>query len=451
MKVLLTIIIGLFLTSCGFRATESEVVWRKGDSLKNYEKSVKEAEALEWKTENSTEFAGYKIDQKTQILNGREVLDTQSKKASDLKTNEPLVFAAQYKKKGFFPLLEDKSDPKKLLQQFIVKHSEMSSAKFEIPEPVFLQEGATLVSLWRATFQDKTQAGQVLFYKNLNIHSVKIISSQFDTHATIFPKGPKRSELTQVLLSELSELSKLSSPRVLVDSEAPGSELNLKEPLVYSPQDPKFDQVQAYYILDSSLKWFETKFGYKPYKKIEAVVHLSYPEKTNAAFYYAGKIRIGTGDDITYSHLAQDPSIVTHESAHSIIEAVAHLPFDGEGGSLNEGFADFFACVQLQNPYMGEAAYLQGPYKRSLLTVISFNEKDGGLYHDSLILSGLLWNFYQVLGENKSLKIASRLLVEMHSRSDLSDLKIMLPVVMEDVLEPGDLRKAKKIAEERGF
>lgn len=451
MKNLGVLLFIISLASCGFKVTESEIVWRSTDSNISFEKASKEANQLDWKVESVSEFGGARIEQKAQTLAGREVLQTYSKTALDVKTAQPFLFSAQYKLKGFLPVIPDTTDPVSLKEKFLEKYPEYSKFKTQDPEAVLIQDGSAFLPLWKLIYEDHHEARQILFSKDLKIHSKKVISSHFDVHATIFPKGPKRSELTQVLLSELSEFTKLSSSRVLVDSEAPESALNTQEPLVYNPKDPQFDQVQAYYILDSSLRWFEQKFGYKPFKKIQAVVHLSFPEKTNAAFYYSGKIRIGTGDDVQYSRLAQDPSIVIHESAHSVIEAVARLPFEGEGGSLNEGFADFFASVQLQNPFMGEVAFLKGPYKRSLLTVVKFNEKDGGLYHDSHILSGLLWEIYQTLGETKSLKVASRLLVEMHSQSNFAELRTLLPKVLTDVLEPADLRKATKIAAERGF
>lgn len=70
--------------------------------------------------------------------------------------------------------------------------------------------------------------------------------------------------------------------------------------------------------------------------QIEAVVHVGFPDKINSAFYFRNKIRLGGGDDVTYSNLMHDPSIVYHESFHAMIDHLAHLPFEGEGASLKK-------------------------------------------------------------------------------------------------------------------
>jgi hypothetical protein len=453
---ILTLFLSIFVilasvVSCGIRSENQVVRWREGDSIDILERNQKEINRQDWKKTSEVEFAGFLIEQKQQTISDRNVQGTYFNKVTKLNAFKPHLLFAQYKKKGIFPLLPDKMDPEVLINQFVESHSEYKKMKLLHFSRVLQQKGSGLITLWRAEFEDKTKVIEVLFSKNLEIFSVQILSSDFDVNANVFPRGAKHSTLTQVLFTNLLDFNSLSSSRVIVQSEAPNSNLNLKETLNYEPTDLKFDQVQAFYSLDSSLAWFETKFGYKPYSKLEADTNISYPEKTNAAFYYGGKIRIGTGDDVIYSHLAQDPSIVIHESAHSIIEAVAHLPVDGEGGSINEGFADFFACTQLQTPYLGEVSFVGAPYKRSLLTVVKLAEKTGGLYHDSLILSGLLWQLQKELGETTSLKIASRLLVEMNPTSDFEEVRKILPTVLTDVLDPNDLRRAQKILIDRGF
>lgn len=448
-----TIYIFLFfiLTSCSYRASEKAVSWRQGEGPEKYADTLLSVLSVDWQPLSTSEFAGFKIEYKSQQMSGYEVQNSFVKITDVLETEAPYNLSAHLQKKGILPILGWREDATKAQEAFLKKHPIYQNSKIESFEEIVGSSKHQLVFLWRTILLKDSQLWEVLLNKNLKIISVTRLGSHFDVQAKIYPKGAKRSDLTSVLLLEIDDIERLSSSRVVISSEAPHSSLNTQEPLNFSPQDLKFDQVQAYFNLDSSLRWFEEKFGYKPYQKVQAVVHLSYPEKTNAAFYYGGKIRIGTGDGINYSHLAQDPSIVIHESAHSVIEAVARLPFEGEGGSLNEGFADFFACVQLGHPFMGEQAYLKGPFKRSLKTILKLDEKNGGLYHDSQILSGLLWQFYEDLGEKDSLKIASRLLVEMNPLSDFAELKALLPKVLYDVLGPAELRKALKILEARGF
>ena len=161
-------------------------------------------------------------------------------------------------------------------------------------------------------------------------------------------------------------------------------------------------------------------------ERLHAVVGVGYPEKTNTAFYFENKIRLGRGDDIDYAMLAADPSIVYHESFHGLIDGLARLPFEGEGGSLNEGFADFFTCAALNRPFVGESAYLKAPYKRTIQSAMTLAEKTGGLYHDSQIISSLLWEIRTKLGNAKSLKIAADTLVELNPNSDFTDFNNQL-------------------------
>jgi hypothetical protein len=450
MKVI-CLLFTFLLCSCSYRASEKAVNWHKGEGAEKLAETSKSISTADWQVDSRVEFAGFKIEQKSQVLKGSEVEDTYSKSSEEIDSKSLFNLSAQFQKKGILPLIFVPEDSSKARDEFLKKYPQYSSEELESFKSVFGSSDNQLELLWKGVLFQNNQLWEILLTKELKILSLKRIGSHFDVQAKIFPKGAKHSELTLVTLLEIMDQERLSSPRVVVTSEVPGSALNTQETLNFSPQDLNFDQVQAYYNLDASLRWFEEKFGYKPYQKIQAVVHLSYPDKTNAAFYYNGKIRIGTGDGVTYSHLAQDPSVVIHESAHTVIEAVARLPFEGEGGSLNEGFADFFTAVQLENPLMGEQSYLKGPYKRNLNTVIKLGEKTGGLYHDSQILSGLLWQFYQQIGEKNSLKIASRLLVEMNPLTDFAALQALLPKVVYDLLEPVDLRKALKILEERGF
>jgi Zn-dependent metalloprotease len=159
-----------------------------------------------------------------------------------------------------------------------------------------------------------------------------------------------------------------------------------------------------------------------------------------------------TGDDEIYSHLSQDPSVVIHESVHALVDVVAGLPFEGEGGSLNEGFADYFTAVQLNNPNMAEASYLKGPFRRSVVNSVTLNDKNGGLYHDSAIVSGTLWDLRERFGNIVGLRLASLTLNRLVPGSDFKDFGDSLHVVLESELgNAGDLQAGKEILRKRGF
>jgi Zn-dependent metalloprotease len=160
---------------------------------------------------------------------------------------------------------------------------------------------------------------------------------------------------------------------------------------------------------------------------------------------------LGLGDDQTYSHIPQDPSIVIHESVHALVDSIARLPYEGEGGSLNEAFADFFTALQLDNPNMGEAAYLKGPYRRTLANDFKLADKTGGLYHDSGIVSGALWDLRKSLGQDKARQIALSTLNRLTPGSDLADFGVQVKEVLSLVLSIEEVGIAVAMLEKRGF
>jgi hypothetical protein len=149
--------------------------------------------------------------------------------------------------------------------------------------------------------------------------------------------------------------------------------------------------------------------------------------------------------------LASDPSVVYHESFHALVDGLAHLPFENEGGSMNEGFADFFTCVALNRPYLGEASYVKAPYKRSLTTLVRLDEKTGGLYHDSAIVSGLFWEIKEKLNTEKSLLLATDTLSMLNPYSLFADFNKSLLGVMQKNLNTDDRQTVSLILKNRGF
>lgn len=294
-------------------------------------------------------------------------------------------------------------------------------------------------TLWKAYF-----SGQTLVLNEKQ-------GSQFnDLTAQIYPSGPKQSTLTDILMQGLLLNSAVTNQFVLVDSESPEKMNGLLPHLKFDTQDARFDQVQVFYYLDFIQTWMRENLSVRFPEKLNAVVDVGYPEKTNTAFYFQNKIRFGRGDGVDYGMLASDPSIVYHESFHALIDGMARLPFEKEGGSINEGFADFFTCVVLNRPFLGEASYLKGPYKRSIQSDILLSEKTGGLYHDSQIVSSLFWDIKENLGKEKSLKFATETLAKLNPRTDFDHLNSQM-IIVTKTLSTTDQDIVKAILSKRGF
>lgn len=450
-KVLLLLF--LFGVSCGEQKKLHSVEWQKGESRS----VLQELRAVSLTAPVTLSSSREVVEFREQNVQGIPLEDSFVKNLKDSSGNEVLIRAA-------VSLDEDKLKKLKL-EEFALKKKNIAKElpiifpifrKFppEKIEMIIAHKHGFYEPLWRVTYTDgKGIPWELRLNGHHEVRGVKRVGSQFhDTVASVFPKGPHKSSVQDVLLKGLKAQPTLANSRLLVSSQASTKITDVMTPLKFTPQDSRFDQVQVFYFLEESLQWFENKLQIKLPFQLQAEVHVGAPDKTNAAFYYQGKIRLGAGDDEVYAHLAQDPSVVIHESVHALVDVVARLPFEGEGGSLNEAFADFLTALQLNNPNMGEASYLKAPFRRSVVNDLKLSEKTGGLYHDSGIASGTLWSLSTRLGAEKGRQLAILTLNRLVPSSDLRDfgakLKDVLPLVLSSEEE---LKAARSILAERGF
>jgi Zn-dependent metalloprotease len=131
-----------------------------------------------------------------------------------------------------------------------------------------------------------------------------------------------------------------------------------------------------------------------------------------------------------------------------LIEKIAHLPFQGEGGSINEGYADFFASFCRENPLLGENSYKTAPYKRSVETSVKFSEANGGLYHDSAIVSGVFWKLRSVISEDKIINLAMKTLNRLGPDADLNLFKLNLSEQAAGLFTGEELDSVNKVLKE---
>lgn len=296
-------------------------------------------------------------------------------------------------------------------------------------------------TLWRATFN---------VHKKL-LSKERLGSNFSDTQTSIYLKGPKLGPLTDVTIKGLDAHPALINTNIMVDSEGANKIISLAPILKFDPKDERFDQIQVFYYLDFVINWMKNNLDIRFPERLQAIVNVGYPDKTNTAFYFQNKIRLGRGDEVHYSMMAADASIIYHEAFHALIDGVAHLPFDNEGGSLNEAFADFFTCVVLNSPLLGESSFLEAPYRRTIESSIKLNDKTGGLYHDSQIISSLLWEIKQKLGNDKSLKIAMQTLLQLNPVSQFSDFNSQLLIAANQFSTAEDFEIISNLLRKRGF
>lgn len=287
------------------------------------------------------------------------------------------------------------------------------------------------------------ERGSFLATRDAGFHAI-------DAVATVFPRGPRASALDQVTLDGLDGSGGLRSALLTTSSgqslQARASNNRFEFPV----DDPRFDQVQAYYYADSILQWFYERFAYAAPSHLDLKVQVG--ENSNAAYYYDNKVRIGSGDGVRFTHMPRDPSIVMHEVLHSIVDHYAHLPADGEGGGLNEALADFFSLSFLETPRSGEVANIAEPYTRTLENTASYEESIGaGPYGGARFVGGTLWDLREALGRDKAEKLAFRTMLRLGSGSVYSDFVPSLRAAADGLCDEAERSLIREILASRGW
>jgi hypothetical protein len=267
--------------------------------------------------------------------------------------------------------------------------------------------------------------------------------------AHAFPKGPKKSALSEVTLLNLNPGLELSNLKIQVTSNTGQNVSVTPQPLIFDPKDQRFSQVQVFYTLQEANLWFEQNLGWSWAGRLKVETQLGHPEKINSAFYYANRIRLGEGDGVIYENIPFDPSIVVHESTHALIDRLSSLPFQGEGGSINEAYADFITSCQQNSSALGETAYKLGPYTRNLSSSLNWHDLNGGLYNDSLVLSTFFWSLKEKIGEQTTLKLLLKVLRDTRPDENLESFKRKLIIQSKLILPPQEQKSFNQLLNER--
>lgn len=295
---------------------------------------------------------------------------------------------------------------------------------------------------------DKGFVSQMFFDKSAKLLKEEVLSSDFDAQAWIYPFSDIR-KIQETVLKKLEINKALKNQKISVYS-SDSSELSDKNaPWQFSTTDPRFDQIQAFHYADTITNLLESSFGFSFLTEVQIQTAFNYPEKTNAAFTFNNQIRLGLGDDLSYKSLAQDPTIIAHELGHVIVSQISGLSTQGESGSLNEAFADYISASINQTSLMGSFSYIPKPFKRNLDEFITWDMAKGGLYFDSQIFSGILWEIRKNFGSAISNKIALRTISRLSSYAKFTDFPQALLLASKDLLTSEDHNKLIQILRKR--
>lgn len=448
MKLFFAFLGWVFVCGCSNSNNLQHTQWHKGDDIRD----LQFLNEIDMPIPQSLSVLNEKIEYSPQVYSGIPIENTFVKKINS-KDGQLLSVASSHKNDFYkfrnLDIAAFKITPK--IETEIQKKFSLESKKDLLNLSPLLEASGKLV--WSFSYFEKSgEPYLVKLDKHLNVLSKTPVGANlFDGTAVIFPMGPKLSQLKEVSLFNLSFQPPLSNPKFIITSPLTGAFTDGDHTLRYNPQDPRFDQLQVYYYVSQVLDWIHTTLGVELNLPLDIQLHVGFPEKTNAAFYYQGKIRLGSGDDVFYSKIPQDPSIVSHEVFHALVEGLSRLPFEGEGGSLNEAFADFFTAQMLGRPQMGESSFLQGPYKRTVANEKKWSDKAGALYGDSLIISGLLWELSESISPTKIRSVALKTLSHLNPVSQLIDFNRECREALHEYLTDEEYIRAQAILARREF
>lgn len=277
-------------------------------------------------------------------------------------------------------------------------------------------------------------------------------ANHVDGQAQVYPEGPRLSGLATVTLPDLVGNGTLTGRLLNVISAIGLQVWSPDQKFVFPVSDRRFDLVQAYYTISRGYAWLKENIGAEVSRPVNVRLHVGEGGRSNAAFYHDNTIFLGSGDGVLYRDLLLDPSVLLHEASHALIDAYAGLPSEGEGGSFNEGFADLFAALILDNPHLGEVSYVPGPYRRTLENRLKAYENfQAGVYQNGSIIGGTFWDMKPTLGSALIAQLAFRTLVRLGAGARFDDFPEALQHAAQGLLSDEQRALVMGVARNRGW
>ena len=193
-----------------------------------------------------------------------------------------------------------------------------------------------------------------------------------------------------------------------------GRAFEVDEQFLYGRDDPRFEQVMAYYAITRAQEYIQ-RLGFTDIQSDGITVKVDQYGIDNSYFDPTKDlIRLGKGgvDD------AEDLEVIWHEYGHAIQEAES--PGFGEGhdaGSIGEGFGDYWAATMSQPVSDGYGVTCIAEWDSVSYTVdvphclrradtdLMVDDETGRIHHDGQIWSRALWDIHTGLGRTAADRI----------------------------------------------
>ena len=220
---------------------------------------------------------------------------------------------------------------------------------------------------------------------------------------------------TEVILPELDGSGFLDGPYVSTRL----TENRANEPTLafnYLRDDPRFEEVMVYYHVDAVGRYLKgLGFDFVDNWQLSANVHFG---MTRAGFYDDSNGSINFGD--AGVDVAEDAEVIVHEYGHAILDRQVPNINRGEGGAIHEGFSDFLAASFFSAVSDGFSDAIVFEWAGSDDPEVATRPVNGNKRYpadvmgdphaDGQIWSAALWEIFEVLGRDASI----RLVIESH-------------------------------------
>jgi hypothetical protein len=236
----------------------------------------------------------------------------------------------------------------------------------------------------------------------------------------------------------------------------------------YDVEDPRFEEVSLFANLNKLRNWYRG-LGIEPVSvQIPVRVGGDIMGNINNAMYTPASeksgpsLTIAKGDGYVLQNLTLDADVISHELAHHVIYHSIQAT-SGDALILHEGLADFFTMLRNKDACLGRSicpasspiCEIRAQCLRSAENQFSFAE-DMARYDVILgtqVLSGFLWDFYQVLGSGSEKKLGLlliRALEKVENAPSIEDFVTALILADEEQNEGKNAKVISQLAKKRG-
>ena len=272
-------------------------------------------------------------------------------------------------------------------------------------ERVFVPVDGTLVPAWEVKMASARPLGD--FEMVVDARNGAMLGGENRlAHATgtgsSYEHHPLAGDATTVSLPDMDDSGTLTGAYAKVLNAKGAGATSATHEYNFQPDDTHFDEVMVYYHLQKIHAYFAGIGFHDRDKPMEATVH--YGDAYDNAFYSPWADNLSFGDGNQLNDLSKEDTVMYHEYTHAVSGSICDLSGE-EGGAMNEGYSDYFACNLINDDKIGVWVMhkLGKPWMRIMNNKAHYPEDIHHEVHaDSAIFSGSVWDLRTAIGPEKA-------------------------------------------------